>query len=194
MGKMRGGDILDDARLASDASKITTEITTELNNVKFIRIKDYKKEDEKCIKSFVELFYTSLDDSNINFLYSKYTKDNKKDYYLLLSSEIKNLLGFDDIGPQYIFLYLGKRNIEKMTNGETIFFEELNDDYCMKIRDKLEKNLYIKNPDISGGKRKRQTMRNKKIQRKRRTMKRAKMRRTRHRKRVNRRHSKKYKR
>jgi len=111
---------------------------------------------------------------------------------LLLSSEIKNLLGFDDIGPQYIFLYLGKRNIEKMTNGETIFFEELNDDYCMKIRDKLEKNLYIKNPDISGGKRKRQTMRNKKIHRKRKSVKHAKIQKTKRHKRVNRRHSKKY--
>ena len=192
MGKMRGGDAKSDAQIASDASKITTEITTELNNLKFIRIKDYKKEDEKYIKSFVELFYTSLDDSSINYLYSKHTNDNKKDYYLLLSSEIKTLLGFDDIGPQYIFLYLGKRNIEKMTNGETIFFEELNDDYCMKIRDNLEKNLYIKNPDISGGKRKRQTMRNKKIQRRRKTMKRAKIQKTKRHKRVNRRKSKKH--
>jgi len=189
---MRGGDAKSDAQIASDASKITTEITTELNNLKFIRIKDYKKEDEKYIKSFVELFYTSLDDSSINYLYSKHTNDNKKDYYLLLSSEIKTLLGFDDIGPQYIFLYLGKRNIEKMTNGETIFFEELNDDYCMKIRDNLEKNLYIKNPDISGGKRKRQTMRNKKIQRRRKTMKRAKIQKTKRHKRVNRRKSKKH--
>ena len=86
---MRGGDILYDAKIASDASKITTEITTDLNNLKFIRIKDYKKEDEKYIESFVKLFYTSLDDININFLHSKHTNDNKKDYYLLLSSEIK---------------------------------------------------------------------------------------------------------
>ena len=186
---MRGGDMLDDAILASDASKITTEITTGL---KFVRIKDYKKEDEKYIKSFVELFYTSLDDSNINFLYSKFTKDNERDYYLRLSHVIKNLLGFDNIGPEYIFLYLGKRNTHKMTSGETIFFEELDDNDCIKIRNKLEKNLYIKNPDISGGRRQRQTMRNKKIQRKRKTMKRAKMQKTKRHKRVNRRKSKKY--
>jgi hypothetical protein len=192
MGKMHGGDIIDDANIASDASKITTEITTGKNNLKFVRIKDYKKEDEKYIKSFVELFYTSLDDSNINFLHSKYTPDNKRDYYLLLSSEIKNLLGFYHIGPQYIFLYLGKRNIDKMTSGETIFFEKLNDDDCMKIRDKLEKNLYIKNPDISGGKRKQQTMRNKKVHCKIKTMKRAKIQKTKRHKRVIRRKSKKY--
>ena len=189
---MRGGDIIYDANIASNASKIATEITRGKNNLKFVRIKDYKKEDEKYIYSFVELFYTSLDDSNINFLHSKYTQDNKRDYYLLLSDEIKNLLGFDDIGAQYIFLYLGKRNISNMTSGETIFFEELDNDDCMKIRDKLEKNLYIKNPDISGGRRKRQTMRNKKIQRKRKTMKRAKMQKTKRHKRVNRRKSKKY--
>jgi len=79
-----------------------------------------------------------------------------------------------------------------MTNGETIFFEELNDDYCVTIGNNLEKNLYIKNPDISGGKRKRQTMRNKKVQRKRKTVKRAKMQKTKRHKRVNRRKSKKY--
>ena len=189
---MRGGDMLYDARLASDASKITTEITTGLNKLKFIRIKDYKEEDEKYINSFVKLFYTSINDNDINFLYSKYTPDNERDYYLRLSREIKNLLGFDDIGPEYIFLYLGKRNTKKMTYGETIFFEELDDNDCMKIRDNLENKLYIKNPDISGGRRKRQTMRNKKIQRKRKTMKRAKMQKTKRHKRVNRRKSKKY--
>lgn len=188
---MYGGDMLDDARLASDASKITTEITTGLNKLEFIRIKDYKKRNEKYINSFVKLFYTSINDNDINFLYSKYTPDYER-YYLRLTREIKNLLGFDDIGPEYIFLYLGKRNTQKMTSGETIFFEELDDNDCMKIRDNLEKNLYIKNPDISGGRRKRKTMRNKKVQRKRKTMKRAKMQKTKRHKRVNRRKSKKY--
>jgi hypothetical protein len=85
-------------------------------------------------------------------------------------------------------LYLGK-----ITNKieDVIYFQNLDENDCIKIKHFFN-YLYIKNPDISGGKRKRQTMRNKKVHRKRKTMKRVKVRRTRHRKRVNSRHSKKY--
>ena len=151
---------------------------------------DYYNKDEfrEEVKSFISDTYIPIDEVN-SFI--KIKNDNTEYYLPLNNNFISNALNVNNITIPIDclpLLYLG--NITRESN-DVIYFKNLDDEDCRKIK-YFFNVLHIKNPDISGGRRKRQTMRNKKIQRKRKTMKRAKMQKTKRHKRVNRRKSKKY--
>ena len=163
------------------------------NNVfsDFIELEDdyYNKDDfREEVKSFISDIYIPIDEVN------SFKKNDNMEYYLPLNNEfISNALGVNNITIPIDclpLLYLGKI---KSDNDNVIYFQNLDNVDCIKIKHFFD-YLCIKNPDTLGGRRKRQTMRSKKIQRKRKTVKRAKKQKTRRHKRVNTRHSKKYKR
>ena len=157
----------------------------------FIELEDdyYNKDDfREEVKSFISDIYIPIDEVN------SFKKNDNMEYYLPLNNEfISNALGVNNITIPIDclpLLYLGKI---KSDNDNVIYFQNLDNVDCIKIKHFFD-DLCIKNPDTLGGRRKRQTMRSKKIQRKRKTVKRAKKQKTRRHKRVNTRHSKKYKR
>jgi len=163
------------------------------NNVfsDFIELEDdyYNKDDfREEVKSFISDIYIPIDEVN------SFKKNDNMEYYLPLNNKfISNALGVNNITIPIDclpLLYLGKI---KSDNDNVIYFQNLDNVDCIKIKHFFD-YLCIKNPDTLGGRRKRQTMRSKKIQRKRKTVKRAKKQKTRRHKRVNTRHSKKYKR
>jgi len=149
---------------------------------------DFKEYFREEVKSFISDIYIPIDEVN------SFKKNDNMEYYLPLNNEfISNALGVNNITIPIDclpLLYLGKI---KSDNDNVIYFQNLDNVDCIKIKHFFD-DLCIKNPDTLGGRRKRQTMRSKKIQRKRKTVKRAKKQKTRRHKRVNTRHSKKYKR
>ena len=153
-----------------------------------------------------------FNDSNFNdrnIYYLELPKDNQKQARETNESLI--IRDDDDINKGYYqsrgFLQLGIFNRQKYEEKNTEQLLTYFKNYCvepywnydldsMNNREILinlwrVKSVPLQEPSNGG---KRQTMRNKKIQRKRRTVKRAKMQKTKRHKRVNRRHSKKYKR
>jgi len=167
-----------------------------INNFNLVKINNSNKTDID-IDEYISFYYIPVTDKGKLDLTRASQEKGTIEYYLRLTDDVKNILTLGSLGSEYIFLVLGKKDSirENGENGDIIYFTGLTNNNDNKNLDPLlQGNLYRKNPDISGGKRKRQTIRNKKIQRKRKTVKRVKMRRTRHRKRVNTRHSKKYKR
>uniref|UniRef100_A0A6C0EE38 Uncharacterized protein n=1 Tax=viral metagenome TaxID=1070528 RepID=A0A6C0EE38_9ZZZZ len=188
---------MNDTKIASIVSKISLinkKFSINEKEYTFVEIQDDNDTNNENFD--IDKYDTNIKNEILDFFYinNPLSETNDYDYYLFLDSISERQL---NISPEVLpigclpLLYLGKATY----HDEKYYFEKLSDEDSLKINHAFitPNYFYIKNPDISGGKRKRKTMRNKKIQRKRRTVKRAKMRRTRHRIRVNRRHSKKYK-
>jgi hypothetical protein len=114
------------------AEKITTEIIKK-NNFELVKIKGYEKKYKQDINSFVESEYTPIYDGYLSLLYSKDTPDFGRDYYLLLSPDIRELFNLNNILERNNAILLYKRHM----NSDP---KDMNRHYNVKI-EKIENKL-----------------------------------------------------
>jgi len=132
-------------------------IKMHINNGEFVK----SCIDEKVVEFYIKKFYRKVSENSISELHGNNKKPDR-DFFLKLSPDVKKLFNLNNIGDEFIFIFLGEIDKEKTLKeeGERIIFKKLNaydnirinSDFtktgnATDVKTYLDVNLYIKLTD-----------------------------------------------
>jgi len=132
-------------------------IKMHINNGEFVK----SCIDEKVVEFYIKKFYRKVSENSISELHGNNKKPDR-DFFLKLSPDVKKLFNLNNIGDEFIFIFLGEIDKEKTLKeeGERIIFKKLNAYDNIRINSDFTKsgnatdaktyldvNLYIKLTD-----------------------------------------------